>query len=87
MRLNVFAVRDKAAEMFLAPFYVRAPGEASRTFTELLNDPKTPFYKSPADFDLFHLGYWDDGDGSFVQCAEGCTLVLTGIKAHTRDAL
>lgn len=65
MRLHVFAVRDNGAEMFLAPFYVRAKGEAVRTFIDLINDVKSPFSKAPHDFDLYSLGEWDDQNGEF----------------------
>lgn len=65
MKLLMYTVRDKAVGSFLPPFYVRAAGEALRSFTEAVNDVKSNFAKYPDDFTLFCLGSFDDGSGMF----------------------
>lgn len=67
--LRIFAVYDKAVGAFMAPFFVRATGEALRTFTDAVNDPQSPFYKHPADFELFQLGAFDSANGTIEAMA------------------
>lgn len=61
--LQMFAILDKAVGAFMQPFYARAKGEALRTFTDAVNDPQSPFYKHPADFELYVVGSFDPGNG------------------------
>jgi len=65
MRMQVFAVFDRAVGAFLPPFFSRARGEAIRSFTEACNDDKHSFNKHSADFQLMFLGEFDDASGQF----------------------
>lgn len=65
MRLSVFTVFDVAVNAFLRPFFTRSKGEAIRSFTEAVGDPKSEFCKHPDDYILYELGTFDDIEGRF----------------------
>lgn len=65
MKLQVFAVYDKAIGAFMSPFYCRSRGEALRSFTEACNDEKHNFFRHSADFSLMYLGEFDDSSAMF----------------------
>lgn len=46
--------------------FVKMQGEAERNFKTMVNDPASPFYKYPEDYDLFHLASYDDEAGKFL---------------------
>jgi len=68
-KLCVFTVRDRAADVYGAPFFMPTPGMAIRGFSDLINakDSKDLASQHPQDFDLYHLGYYDDATASFEQ--------------------
>lgn len=66
--LKVYAVRDKAVGAFMAPFFVRSPGEAMRSFVDAVNDKNSPFFKHPHDFELFYIAQFDPSDASLTDC-------------------
>lgn len=66
MALLVMSVFDSKVGAFANPFCVRTKGEAHRSFEDACKDENLPFKKHPADFALFHIGSFDDNDGSLV---------------------
>lgn len=65
MKMYVFSVFDKAVGAFLQPFFVRSRGEALRSFTDAVNDPKSQFHNHLLDYTLVCHGEFDDGSGLF----------------------
>ena len=63
MMMLLYSVYDVKAKMFLPPFAVRAPGEATRLMTDIVNDPSSVFAKHPEDYSVSFVGQWDDADG------------------------
>lgn len=63
MKLEVYTVYDNAVGAFLRPFFVRSRGEAIRSFTDAVNDPKSEIGSHREDFTLFMIGYYDDNAG------------------------
>lgn len=61
--LKVFAIRDSKAEVFKTPFFQKSHGEAERTFQELVKDENSLVSKYPEDFDLYHIGEYNDQTG------------------------
>lgn len=57
------AVFDKAADVFMPMVFVRARGEAIRSFTDAMNDPNHQFAKNWEDFSLYLLCEYDDNLG------------------------
>lgn len=65
MVLKAYSVRDAKSEIFHPPMYKSTHGEAERMFHELVNDEKSTLNKFPEDFDLYHLGEYNDQTGIF----------------------
>lgn len=61
--LKVYALRDTKAGIYHPPFYNHSHGEAERNFHQLVKDPKSTVHQYPEDFDLYHLGTYDDITG------------------------
>lgn len=70
MKLQIFAIKDRAIAAFMQPFFAPSIGGALRAFQDAMNDGSTPMNKHPDDYDLWHLGEWDDQSGEFV-CETG----------------
>lgn len=62
----IYTVYDSKAEVYLAPFFMRAKGEAIRAFVDMANDSKTQIGAHPEDFTLFEIGTFDDRTGVLV---------------------
>lgn len=68
MKLQIVAVRDRTADVFAQPVFVANLGGAIRSFGDEINrrEPGNALAQHPEDYDLYHLGEYDDSDGSFV---------------------
>lgn len=69
MMNKVFAIRDAAVGEFMQPFFARSKGEAVRTFTDAVNDVKSPFFAHARDFGLYGIGEYDTTSGVIDGCA------------------
>lgn len=65
MKLEVFAIKDRALNAYMQPFFAPTIGAAIRAFSDGMNDNTTPMAKHPDDYDLWHLSSWDDASGKF----------------------
>lgn len=67
MIYEVCAVYDRAAEAFSRPVFVQSTGMMVRSFSDEVNREAedNPIFHHPEDFDLFHLGSFDDSTGRF----------------------
>lgn len=63
MRMSVYSVYDTKAEAFLQPFFAPTHGSALRSFADAAQDEKHQFHKHAADYNLFHIGYFDEEKG------------------------
>lgn len=65
MILQILSVRDRAANAYGRPIFVAAIGQAIRSFQDEINrvDQNNEMNKHPDDFDLYHLGTFDDETG------------------------
>lgn len=91
MRLKVVAIRDRAADVYGQPAFVAAIGSAIRGFSDEVNGKDGMLSQHPEDFDLYHLGEYDDATGMFTQderpkqIAIGKDLKING-KGNGHDA-
>lgn len=60
---QMFSIYDSKAYAFLPPFFLPTPEMAIRTFESCANEPGHMFCKHPFDFNLFHIGEFDDATG------------------------
>lgn len=65
MEHQVVAVKDRALDTFMRPFFTPALGAAIRSFQDEINRTESEMNKHPDDYDLYHLGHWDDASGAF----------------------
>lgn len=63
MTLKIFAIRDSKGSVYNQPWFSRSHGEAERNFQNLVTDQNSMIHKFPEDFDLYHLGEYDDQTG------------------------
>lgn len=66
----VFAVLDKAAQIYMQPFYVLTEAVAIRDFQAEANNPESMLCKHAKDFSLYKFGAFDDATGSFLLLRE-----------------
>lgn len=65
MKVNIYAIQDSKAGIFLQPFPSINNATALRGFADAANKPDTNVGQHPSDYILFFLGTYDDQDGSF----------------------
>lgn len=70
MFFNVCAVKDLSAQCFANPMFVAHPNVALRSFTDEINRKPNPgeqsvLFSHPTDFELYHLGTYDDANARF----------------------
>jgi len=65
--LVVVAVKDRAADAFMRPFFVPRVEMAIRSFTDEINRSASdnPIYQHPEDYDLYELAIFDEDTGQF----------------------
>lgn len=63
MKLEMMAVKDRALNAFMRPFFAQTVNQAIRMFQDEINNDKGDMFKHPDDHDLWHLGTWDDSHG------------------------
>lgn len=73
----VCAVRDRAMDAFMQPFFCQARGVANRSFADEINKKDSPFHAHPEDFDLYELGVYDDNTG-FIKSHERPEMLAIG---------
>lgn len=63
MNSNIYSIRDIKAGSYSEPFLAKTHGEAERSFTELVRDPKTLVSKYAEDYSLVQIGSFDHNKG------------------------
>lgn len=65
MNLIICAIRDSATQAFARPIFVRAAGQAMRSFIDEVkrDDPTNDLHNHPTDFELYQLGTFDEQAG------------------------
>jgi len=82
MKLIVVSVLDVAAQAYGRPAFVPALGAAVRSFSDEVNRSSADnvMFNHPEDFQLFHLGEFDDSSGTFSMLSTP-SLLLHGSAA------
>lgn len=63
---KVYSIRDGKGEFYCPPFFAKTHGEAERSFHTLANDEKSQVNAYAEDFDLYHLGEFDNVTGKLM---------------------
>ncbi|WNK14183.1 MAG: nonstructural protein [Microvirus sp.] len=65
MKLYAVAIFDNAIQAYHRPFFVSHTQAAVRSFIDEMRNTESEIAKHPADYDLYMVGTFDDGDGKF----------------------
>lgn len=81
MLLQIIAVRDRQANIYGQPQAVANLGAAIRSFGDEINraDKQNVMFMHPEDFDLYHLGEYDDNTGA-IEKIEPPKQIAVGIN-------
>lgn len=66
MIFNIYSIRDRAIDSYGRPFYMQTHAAATRAFKDELNREGSEMSPHPEDYDLFHLGSFNDATGEFI---------------------
>lgn len=66
MNIKVFSLYDIKAKVFQTPFFMQNQGTALRAFSDLVNDERSFVNKHPEDYQLYHVGDFDDEKALFT---------------------
>lgn len=62
MKLNAYAVFDRAVASYMLPFFCKTDDEAVRTLTMSMREDTT-FYRFPGDYCLYKVGTYSEEMG------------------------
>lgn len=85
--MEVYSVRDSKVGAYMAPFFVPNSSVAVRMVTDTANDPSTLLYKHPEDFQLFHIGTFNESTGEIKAINHeslGKVIDIMGLKNETK---
>lgn len=63
---KIITVRDRAIEAYGQPFFVRAIGEAIRSFVDETNRTESAIGAHPEDYELYEIGEFDEDTGTIT---------------------
>jgi len=68
MKLQAFSVYDRVGEGFGRPMFGQSIGAVVRSFRDEVNRSAedNPYFKHPDDYELVHIGEFDDETGHFT---------------------
>ena len=80
MKMQIMCVRDIKVGAYGTPFYCPTLGAGERSFNDAINNPNkdSDISKHPTDFELYHLGIYDDESGEFQTIKP--QIIMTGVK-------
>lgn len=78
MNLVIVAVKDRAADAFMRPFFVPTPAMAVRSFMDEVQREAADnqLFHHSDDFDLYEIGIFDDSNGRIVSHEDMKVLML-----------
>lgn len=78
MNMHIFAIRDKALGAYMQPWVAQTPGQAVRMFQDELANKEGTMNKHPDDYDLYHVGEFNQLTGQIVPFEGGAKQLATG---------
>lgn len=78
MILRIYAIRDIKAAAFAPPFFMQRDEMAIRAFSDAIKDPNHQMSRHAEDYELFHLGEFDDESGK-VEPVVGPRFLANGL--------
>lgn len=66
MHIKAYSVHDVCADAYGTPFFSMSDPVAARSFLQIADDPQSTIFRTPTDYTLYRIGYFDDESGLFV---------------------
>lgn len=66
--MQLFAIRDNKVEAYNSPFTAANYQVAIRMVTDTASDTNTMFNRHPEDFEIYHIGEFDEKTGIVESC-------------------
>lgn len=70
MQHSIYAIKDKAANAYLQPFFTVNEATAVRALKTAVDNPQHDFHKHAKDYSLYFMGVFDDVTGVIAPLAE-----------------
>lgn len=85
MKYAIVAIRDIKTDSYFPPQFVRSIGGFLRQLADDLGTPQPgtlaeTMSKHPGDFEVYHLGDWDDQNGTFDTTDNKQLCVVSNLK-------
>lgn len=71
MEIHIFAIKDRGINAYMRPFFGQHPNQAIRMFQDECNRPDGEVIKHPDDYDLYHLGTFNEETGQIKMLEQG----------------
>ena len=72
MKMNFYAIFDKAVNAYMRPMVLQTDGQAVRMFTDEAVRAEAEIAKHPEDYALFRIGSFDDNTGEILAIEPKC---------------
>lgn len=79
MKQNLYSVFDRKTGIYSPPMAFPAVGAAVRMFTDEVNGGQSLIGKHPEDYDLYHVGEFDDNTAQ-LEPLVSASLVVAGLS-------
>lgn len=76
MKMQIVAIKDRALDAFMRPFFAQTLDQAKRMFRDEINRPNSEAGAHPEDYDLYHLGDFEDHNGKINQLEQPKQLAI-----------
>lgn len=85
MKMNIYAIFDKAIGAYMRPFFMQADGQAIRAFTDLAVQADHEIGQHPEDYSLYRLGSFDDSNAEIEVVDARCLARAHELAAKSRE--
>lgn len=83
--MQIFSIKDLKVNSFSTPFFKTHQAQAIREFQQVVNDENTIISKHLIDFELWHLGKFEENEGTFQQTKKPiCTAIAMSEKENNK---
>lgn len=83
--INMYAVYDKVAEIFMPAFSCENHAKAIQGFSDVANDPKGVVIKHPSDYELYFLGSFDQSTGETINTIQHLAVAKELLKVQINE--
>lgn len=81
---NAYSIRDNKTASYAKPFFAQNDILATRALHTAVNDPNIQLSMFPEDFDMYHVGEFDDQTGMFETCQPRFVIAAVSLKKITQ---